>query len=90
MNGQDKGGISLYADPETGVLLGAELLMADAEHIGHALAWVIQDGITVEALLAKPFYHPVMEEAIQDAVRKLARELDPARTQWLEVELLKK
>ena len=90
VNGQDKGGISLYANPETGALLGAELLMADAEHIGHMLAWVIQDGATVMELLSKPFYHPVMEEAIQDALRKLARQIDPERKNWVEVELLKK
>ncbi|WP_319558096.1 dihydrolipoyl dehydrogenase [Thiomicrorhabdus sp.] len=85
--GQDKGGLSLYADPDTYELLGAELLMADAEHLGHMLAWAIQDKQTVFDLLMKPFYHPVLEEALQDALRQLAHKLQPERTNWVEVEL---
>jgi len=85
--GQDKGGLCLYADPTTYQLLGAELLMAEAEHLAHLLAWAVQDGVTVFELLQKPFYHPVLEEALQDALRQLARQLDPERENWVEVEL---
>jgi dihydrolipoamide dehydrogenase len=43
----------------------------DAEHIGHLLAWSLQAGLTVEQMLAMPFYHPVVEEGLRTALRDL-------------------
>jgi dihydrolipoamide dehydrogenase len=67
--------------------LGAELLMAEAEHLAHLLAWEIQNEATILSLLQKPFYHPVLEEALQDALRQLAKKLNPKKMFWLDAEL---
>jgi dihydrolipoamide dehydrogenase len=52
------------------------------EHIGHLLAWAHQQHMTVEQMLAMPFYHPVIEEglrtALRDAHAKLAAHRRPA------------
>jgi dihydrolipoamide dehydrogenase len=69
--------IRLYADAQTGRLLGATLLAARGEHLAHLLAWSIQRGETAEQLMQMPFYHPVVEEmlplALQEIVRKVPR-----------------
>lgn len=75
VNGTDRGTLVLAANKETKQLLGAELFMADAEHLAHMLAWVIQQKMTVMEILRLPFYHPVMEEALQSALRNLAKEV---------------
>ena len=66
---KNRGLLHVYADIETGRLLGAEMFGPDAEHIGHLLAWVVQLGLTVEQILALPFYHPVVEEGLRTALR---------------------
>ena len=71
----DKGVISLFADKETKQLVGGELVMAEAEHFAHLLGWSVEQGMTVQQLLQMPFYHPVLEEAIQSALQQLAKAL---------------
>ena len=66
---KNRGLLHVYADIESGRLLGAEMFGPDAEHIGHLLAWVVQLGLTVEQILALPFYHPVAEEGLRTALR---------------------
>ncbi len=66
---KNRGLLHVYADIETGLLLGAEMFGPDAEHIGHLLAWVAQLGLTVKEILALPFYHPVVEEGLRTALR---------------------
>jgi len=66
---RNTGLLHVYADVESGLLLGAEMIGPDAEHIAHLLAWVIQLGQTVDAVLALPFYHPVVEEGLRTALR---------------------
>ena len=51
------------------------MLGPSAEHIGHLLAWSLQMGLTVDALLAMPFYHPVVEEGLRTALRDAAAKL---------------
>lgn len=74
---QDKneGAIQLYGCPQTHKLLGAELLVNEAEHLAHLLAWSIQQGLTVPQLLAMPFYHPVLEEGLRTALVRLRAQL---------------
>jgi dihydrolipoamide dehydrogenase len=60
-----------YADPLTGRFLGAEMAGPDAEHIGHLLAWALQNRMTVAKMLEMPFYHPVIEEGLRTALRDL-------------------
>jgi dihydrolipoamide dehydrogenase len=47
-----------------------------AEHIGHLLAWAVQNRMTVSEMLDMPFYHPVIEEGLRTALRDLNRNLD--------------
>lgn len=66
--------LRIYADAESGVLLGASLMAAGGEHIAHLLAWAIQRGETARSLLQLPFYHPVVEEMVQSALQDLVRQ----------------
>jgi dihydrolipoamide dehydrogenase len=52
------------------------------ENLGHLLYWCIEMGLTVHDLLRMPFYHPVMEEALQAALYDLKGKLDIADTHW--------
>ena len=65
----------LYADMTTGQLKGAEMCVPAAEHMAHLLALAIDRGLTVQDMLAMPFYHPVLEEGLRSALRDLARQL---------------
>jgi len=66
---QNRGIGHVYADRATGRFLGAELVGPRVEHIGHLLAWAHQQELTVEGMLAMPFYHPVVEEGLRTALR---------------------
>ena len=72
---KNHGAIQLYACPTTQRLLGAELLVTEAEHMAHLLAWSIQQKLTVKQLLAMPFYHPVLEEGLRTALVSLLAKL---------------
>jgi len=75
VNGTDRGVIVLVADKVGKQLVAAELFMADAEHLGHQLAWCMQLNLSVADILRLPFYHPVIEEALQSALRGLSQAL---------------
>ena len=47
----------------------------EAEHIGHLLAWALQNQMTVAQMLEMPFYHPVIEEGLRTALRDLDAKL---------------
>ena len=68
---RNRGSLRVYANPETGRFLGAEMAGPDAEHIGHLLSWALQAGMTVTQMLDMPFYHPVVEEGLRTALRDL-------------------
>ncbi|MCW8848027.1 MAG: FAD-dependent oxidoreductase, partial [Sedimenticola sp.] len=69
--GKNKGIIRVYADKASGKLLGSEMICAKGENLAHLLAWCIQQQLTVGELLQMPFYHPVLEEALQAALYDL-------------------
>ncbi len=73
---KNKGIIRVYADKRSGRMLGAEMVCIKAENLGHLLAWSIQQGLTVGELLQMPFYHPVIEEALQAALYDLYAKVD--------------
>lgn len=73
---KNRGVIRVYADRASGRLLGAEMACAKGENLGHLLAWCIQQGMTVGETLQMPFYHPVMEEALQAALYDLYAKVD--------------
>lgn len=65
------GMLRVYGERDTGRLLGAEMIGPAAEHLGHLLAWSMDGRATVAEVLGKPFYHPVIEEGLRTALRKL-------------------
>lgn len=65
----------VYVDRATRRFVGAEWLGPAAEHIGHLLAWSLQMGLSVDDMLAMPFYHPVVEEGLRTALRDAAAQL---------------
>lgn len=73
---RNAGLLRLYADRQDGRLLGAEMAGPEAEHIGHLLAWAVQAGMTVDAMLDLPFYHPTVEESVRTALRRLCGDLN--------------
>ncbi|HEX6961276.1 MAG TPA: FAD-dependent oxidoreductase, partial [Lacipirellula sp.] len=74
---ENRGLLRLYATRRDGRLLGAEMAIPAAEHIGHLLALAIGQELTVHDLLRMPFYHPTLEEGLRPALRTIARELPP-------------
>jgi dihydrolipoamide dehydrogenase len=68
---KNQGLLHVYGDIATGRLLGAEMLGPAAEHIGHLLAWSLQNQNTIPEMLEMPFYHPVIEEGVRTALRDL-------------------
>jgi len=72
----NRGLMRVYADKKSGVLLGAEMFSVRGEHIAHLLNWCIMQKMTVGEVLRMPFYHPVIEEALQAALNDLYRKVD--------------
>ncbi len=64
--------LRVYADARDGKLLGAAMVTTGGEHIAHLLACAIQRGETAQSLLQLPFYHPVVEELLQTALKEIA------------------
>ncbi len=74
--GKNRGLIRVYAEKASGKLLGAEMVCVKGENLAHLMAWCIQLNLTVGQLLQMPFYHPVMEEALQAALQDLYRKVE--------------
>lgn len=77
---KNHGMLKIYADKQSGILLGAEMFGPAAEHIGHLLAWAVQQSLTVNEILGMPFYHPVIEEGVRTAFRDAAEKLRQAES----------
>ncbi|WP_455230448.1 dihydrolipoyl dehydrogenase [Geopseudomonas aromaticivorans] len=76
--GGERSLLNIYADVESGCLLGASLLCVGGEHLAHQLAWAIQRGETAQSLLQMPFYHPVVEELLATALQEIAKHFSTA------------
>lgn len=76
---KNRGLMHVYADRASGRFLGAEWLGPRAENIAHLLAWAWQQGLTIDQMLAMPFYHPVVEEGLRTALRDAAAKLAAAQ-----------
>ncbi|MCA9798741.1 MAG: dihydrolipoyl dehydrogenase [Cyanobacteria bacterium HKST-UBA04] len=72
----NKGLMHVYADPGSQRLLGAEMIGPSHEHLAHLLAWAIQMKLTVQEALDMPYYHPVVEEGLRDALYDLRYNLN--------------
>jgi dihydrolipoamide dehydrogenase len=66
---KNKGLLNIYFSKREGLLLGAEMIGPDAEHIAHMLAWCIEKKTNVYEMIDFPFYHPVVEEGVRTAIR---------------------
>jgi dihydrolipoamide dehydrogenase len=75
---RNRGRLHIYAQIGTGLLLGAEMVGPEAEHLAHLLAWALQLDLTIEETLKLPFYHPVVEEGLRTALRDAYAKLDTA------------
>ena len=73
---KNKGTLRVYADKTTGIILGAALMAPRAENLAHLICWAIEQKQTVYDLLRMPFYHPVIEEALQAALYDLKGKVD--------------
>lgn len=74
--GKNRGLLRLYVQKSDGLLLGASMCCVKGEHLAHLISWSIQNGMTVFDMLKMPFYHPVIEEALQAALYSVLSELD--------------
>ncbi len=72
---RNQGLLKVYGEQGSGLLLGAEMFGPAAEHVGHLLAWAVQQRMTVSHMLDMPFYHPVIEEGLRTALRDLNHNL---------------
>jgi dihydrolipoamide dehydrogenase len=72
----NRGILHIYARKDDGRLLGAEMCIPRGEHIAHHLAWAIENGLTVADMIRLPFYHPVIEEGLQNALHDAYSQLD--------------
>jgi dihydrolipoamide dehydrogenase len=75
---RNRGRLHVYAEPASGLFLGAEIIGPDAEHLAHLLAWARQLDLTVAEMLALPFYHPVIEEGVRTALRDALAKIEAA------------
>lgn len=66
--GKNKGILRVYADKQTGQILGAAMCAPKGEHLAHLLALAVQQKLTVVQMLQMPFYHPAIEEGLQAAL----------------------
>lgn len=74
--GKNRGLLRVYGRKQDGLLLGAAMVAPRGEHLAHELAWAIEQGLTVFDMLRLPFYHPVIEEAMQSALSDLASQCE--------------
>ncbi|MCG6942157.1 MAG: dihydrolipoyl dehydrogenase [Thiohalocapsa sp.] len=88
--GKNKGVLRLYADKASGRLLGAEMIGPKGEHLAHLVCWCIEQGLTVGDMLRLPYYHPVIEEALQAALYDLYRKVDVKNEGLTELATLEK
>lgn len=70
--------LRIHAKRTTGRLVAAEMCAPQAEHLAHLLALAVEREMTVDDLLAMPFYHPVLEEGLRGALRDLAKSVEHA------------
>ena len=76
VNAKNQGAVEIYIDKNSRKVLGAELFCHEAEHLAHILAWMINESLTIDDLLDKPYYHPTIEEGLRTALKHARRLLN--------------
>jgi dihydrolipoamide dehydrogenase len=69
--GEETGYVTLIADKETDVVLGASMMGAHVTDIVHEVAVAVQNGLTVKQLGETIHAHPTVAEAIMEAAHDL-------------------
>ena len=70
VDGDPDGIVRLYADKD-GKLLGGTIVANGGEHLGQSLAIAVELGCSASQLADLPWYHPTLEEMLQQAARCL-------------------
>ena len=73
--GKNKGLLRIYVRKDDGILLGASMVASKGENLAHLIAWSIEQHLSVLHILAMPYYHPTIEEALQAAARHAITQL---------------
>jgi pyruvate/2-oxoglutarate dehydrogenase complex dihydrolipoamide dehydrogenase (E3) component len=68
----------ILAEPESGRLLGAEIVGPQADSLIHCLAGPLALGATVRDLLRAPWYHPTLAEILTYPLEEIAGKLKDA------------
>lgn len=71
VEGCNSGLVRIFANPNNGQLSGAILFCPGADHLGHLLAWAMEQRMNADRLLDLPFYHPTFEEGLKPALRMI-------------------
>lgn len=82
---KNRGLLKIYVEKNSGKILGGAMIGVCGENLAHLVAWSVQQEKTVVDLLRMPFYHPVMEEALQGALRNALTKLEIDMPQYVEV-----
>ncbi len=69
------GRIQVLADPETGKLLGADIVGRDAGELIHVYAMALAGGLTVQDMLRAPWYHPTLAEVLTYPLEEIADQM---------------
>ena len=68
--------MQVYASVADEKFQGAEIFGPKAEHFAHLLAWCKEEGLTIQEMLDRPYYHPVYEEGLRSALQLLQKALN--------------
>ena len=74
--GEETNLVRLYVDRGSRRIVGASMCTTHGEHLAHLVAFAIGRELTVDELLAAPFYHPTIEELLQEALKQAICALD--------------
>ena len=74
-NLNEGGQFAIFADPDGGRILGAEIFGRGAEHFAHYLSLAITHNLTAKDILKAPFYHPCLEEVMKEALHQVQYQL---------------
>jgi len=75
-----RGYAKVFASPDTGRLLGAEIVGRDAGELIHCFATPLAMRATVFDLLRAPWYHPTLAEILTYPLEEIAEEITAAKT----------
>jgi dihydrolipoamide dehydrogenase len=73
MTGRNQGLVHVYADKGKGLILGAELIAPEGEHLAHLISWIVACNLSARDVLSLPFYHPTLEEGLRKAFRQVVK-----------------